>query len=243
MNVTKFVFKSHKWLAVATSVLTVFWFFSGIFMTMPAFLQQAMAESPAPAAGPPAEIYRDFRVTIPQAIALVDQNSGAAVHVNDVTIRQIGGQLYYRVATNQGSSLVSVLDGSFLKITEEVARQLAVHAGAQAETLGAATLMKRWDGLYTWGALPVWKIQASDAAGTIYYVNPDGGDVSSFGGMKKIKAHLVGMHSLEFLNPWMSKSNIRLLMWVFTVAGNVMIFFGLWILWIQYVNWRARRTA
>ena len=36
---------------------------------------------------------------------------------------------------------------------------------------------------------------------------------------------------------------INFLMWIFTLAANAMFFFGLWILWIQYVNWRARRNA
>ncbi len=243
MNITKFVFKSHKWLAVATSVLTILWFFSGIFMTTPQFIQQAFAESPAPSADPATDVYRDVRISIPEAVALVDKNAESPVRVDDVSIRRIGGKLYYRVATNQGSNLINVIDGSFLKITEDVARQLVLHSGAQAETLGTATLMTRWDGLYTWASLPAWKMRASDKAGTIYYVSTDTGEVSAYGGMKKLRAHLVGMHSLEFLNPWMTKAKIRFLMWIFTLVGNVMIFFGMWILWIQYKNWRERRAA
>ncbi len=242
MNVTKLVFKSHKWLAVATSILTVLWFFSGIFMTMPAFLQRALADSAAPTASPTSEIYRSIRVPIADAIALVDQAAGSPVLVNNIVLRMIAGKLYYRVVTNQGSNLVDAVDGSFLKIDEGVARQLAVHAGARAEELGSATLINRLDGLYTWGPLPVWKIQANDKGATVFYVDPGGGEVNVYGRSKRIMMHLIGMHSLEFLNPWLSKGKIRFIMWTFTIIGNVMVFFGLWILWIQYVNWRQRRA-
>ena len=59
----------------------------------------------------------------------------------------------------------------------------------------------------------------------------------------KITRTNTGPLTLEFLNPYMSHNKIRFIMWVFTVAGNAMFAFGLWILWIQFKNWRARRSA
>lgn len=240
MNVTKFVFKTHKWLAVSTAVLTFLWFFSAIFMTMPAFIERAVAE-PA-VASENVDLYRDLQLSVPQAIAALEQNLGHAVRVNDVLFKKIQDKLYYRFGTNEGIHLVSGTDGSLLKITEDVARAIVVHRGARAEDLQPPQLLERYDGLYTHGEIPAWKFHDT-RTNTTYFVEVRNGDTRSMGRMSRIKAHLVGWHTLEFLNPYMSHNKIRFIMWVFTVAGNAMFVFGMWILWIQFKNWRARRRA
>lgn len=240
MNITKFVFKTHKWLAVSAGAMTVLWFFSGIFMTIPGPLLRAFAQDEKPPAET-ASPYRNLRVSVPGAIAAADGAAGRNVDVHDIAFRKIEDRLYYRVGTRQGVFLVSGDDATILRVTEDVAKRIVVHRGAGADELGSVTRLETYGVEYTFGPLPAWRIAASDAQRRIYYVEVNGGEVRFTTRVARLRGHIVGVHSLEFLNGWLSRGVIHLIMWVLAIVGTAMSVFGCWILWLQWRNWRQAR--
>lgn len=244
MTLSRFVFKSHKWLAVPTGVITFLWFFSGILMTVPNRLLRAVA-GPQPQVGRAQtgeSPYRTLRISIPDAIAAVDRSGGHALNVRDVSMRSIEGQLYYRISTEEGVRLVNGNDGSLLTISGDVARRILVHGGIPAEQLGAVAFLKEYNLEYPYGPLPAWRVESHDAKATIYYVGVDG-ELRSSRRLGRIHEFLMGMHTLEFLSPWFRIGILRLIMWIFSILGTTMTLFGFWILWIQYKNWLERRAG
>lgn len=242
MNLQKFVFKSHKWLAVGTGILSFLWFFSGIFMTIPERLLRVAADGGTPAEEQKSP-FREMRLSPAEAIVKAEQAAGQPVVVSSVSFRQIEGRMHYLISARQGNFLVSSLDGSLLTITEALARRIVAAQGARPEDLGSATLLQSFYAEYTWGPLPVWRIAAHDPKKMIYYVEMDGGEVRSSSRLGRLRGFLTGLHSLEFLNPYLSRGRIRFIMWVFSIAGTTMTLFGFWILWIQFQNWRQRKPA
>lgn len=186
--------------------------------------------------------YREVKVSLADAIDALDRGTGNPVDVNQVAFRGIEGQLYYRVSTRQGVYLVSGRDASVLTITEDVARRIAASKGADPKDIESATLLRAHDQDYLWGPLPAWRIEVADDRRTAYYVEVAGGEVRTTHRWGRVLAFLTGMHTLEFLNPYMSGGRIRLIMWVFSIVGTIMTLFGFWILWIQFQNWRSGRS-
>lgn len=242
LNLTRLVFKTHKWLAVGVGLISFLWFFSGIFMTIPPRLLNALGVTESSAKGPRND-YRGVKVSLADAIAAVDRKTEEALDVNRVEFRNIEGLLYYRISTREGVYLVSGQDAALLNIDAEVAQRLAVSKGLRSEHAGTTTLLRSHGGDYQWGPLPAWRIEASDASRTLYYVEVEGGEVRTTNRLGRVRTFLVGLHTLEFLNPYVSPRRIGLIMWVFSIVGTIMTVFGFWILWIQFQNWRQRKIA
>jgi hypothetical protein len=245
MNLTRVVFKSHKWLAVTAGSMTFLWFFSGIFLVLPNRLLHILSSvGPAPAPkNREAHDFRALRVSIPEAIAAVDRAAGRTVLVQGVEMRKIEGQVYYRLAADDATHLVNAQDGSLLEISEEVARRILVHEGIAAASLGSASRVETYGAEYTYGPLPAWRIESRDAHRTIYYVEVHGGTVRASHRLGRVREYLEGLHTLTFLRPWLSSGALRLVLWIFSIIGTVMTVFGFWILGMQYRNWRERRTG
>ena len=242
MSLTRFVFKSHKWLAVATGAFAFLWFFSGVFMTTPPRLKSMLGGGGNSAAQQPLS-YRDAKVAISEAITQVDRAAGQQVSVTNVEFRNIEGLLYYRIATPQNVYLVSGKDGSFLTIDAEAARRIVISKGVNPESIGAIRMLRTLDQEHTWGPLPAWRIEMNDAQKTLFYVEVFGGETYSTQRWGRILNFLTGLHTLDFLNPYVRRSRIRLLMWVFSTVGTIMVLFGFWILGIQFQNWRQQRLT
>lgn len=241
MNLSRFVFKSHKWLAVAAGLLTLIWFVSGIVMVLPVSIFGAPGQLSA--AGPPGPAYKEIAVGIPQAIAAVEAGLGREVNVTSVEFRRIAGRLLYRVQTDgAGAHLVDAISAERYVIDETRAREL-LRLADPAAAGGAMTLVREFDSDYRYGPLPAYRLSLADAARTNYYVSVETGEVRATNTGGRWRGFLAGMHTFDFLRPWTNAVSHRLLLVVTSLVGTLMSLFGLWILWIQFVNWRARRRA
>lgn len=241
MSLNRFVFKSHKWLAVAAGLLTLIWFVSGIVMVLPVSIFGA--PEPLSAAGPPGPGYKEIAVSIPQAIAAVEAGLGREVKVTGVEFRRIAGRLLYRVQTDgAGAHLVDALSGERYVIDEAVAREL-LRLADPAATGGELTLVREFDSDYRYGPLPAYRMTMSDAMRTNYYIGVETGEVRATNTGGRWRGFLAGMHTFDFLHGIASSRAVRLSLVGTSLVGTLMTLFGFWILWIQFVNWRARRRA
>ncbi len=241
MTASTFVFKTHKWLAVAAGLLTLIWFVSGIVMVLPVSIFGA--PGPKSTAGPSSPGYKEVTVTIPQAIAAVELGLGRAVKVTGIEFRRIAGRLLYRVQTEgSGAHFVDAVSGERYIINETVARELLRLANPAAAS-GEMTLVREFDSDYRYGSLPAYRLALGDAQQTNYYVGVDTGEVRATNSGGRWRGFIAGMHTFDFLRPVTSAWSHRVLLVGTSIAGTLMSLFGMAILCIQFVNWRARRRA
>lgn len=241
MSLSRFVFKSHKWLAVAAGLLTLMWFVSGIVMVLPVSIFGA--PGPLNTTGPAGPGYQEIAVGIPQAIATVEKDLGQEIKVTGIEFRRIAGRLLYRLLTESGGShLVDAVSGERYVIDEAEAREL-LRLADPAIAGGEMTLVRAFDSDYRYGPLPAYRLALQDARGTAYYIATETGEARATNREGRWRGFIAGMHTFDFLYGVASPRAIRLSLALTSVVGTVMTLFGFWILWIQFVNWRARRRA
>ncbi|GEM_PF-5084444 len=246
MTLSRFVFKTHKWLAVVTAVFTFLWFASSIVMVIPRSLLGRGAGGGAAepgdwgaarAAGPN---FKAVVTSVPQAVAAVEAAAPDAV-ARQVELVTLENLLYYRIGTaRQGAWFVNALDGRAMQIDAAVARRLVMAGGPQDENLAPTETLTRHTSDYPGGRLPVYRVTTRNGAAT-FIVEPDTGAIRRSTSLSRWRAFIVGWHTLDFMKPWIGTNAVIWLMWIMSLIGTAMTLFGFWILWIQFVQWRAAR--
>lgn len=241
MSWSRFIFKSHKWLAVAVGLLTVVWFVSGIVMVMPGrFFSPPAPPDPSGAPGPG---YRDVAVTAPQAIAAAEAAAGGKVDVTGMSFLRVAGRLLYQVKTAAaGSHLVNAVTGERFVIDEQVATKMVLRSVPGAK-LAAVTLLHAYDLDYAIGPLPAYRVTLDDGRDTKYYVAIENGEMRATNRAMRWREMFIGLHTFRFLRHVMDGEGVRITLILTSIVGTAMSVFGMAILWVQFVNWRARRKA
>jgi hypothetical protein len=249
MTLNRFVFKTHKWLAVITAIFTFLWFASSIVMVMPRGLMGrggAGAGSGEAAdwgadrdAGPS---YKAVAVSVPQAITAVETTSaGGQLQVRGIDIVRLEGLLYFRIrSARRGTWFVNALDGTAMQITADMARRMVMAGGPKEENLTPAETLTAHTGDYPSGPLPVYRVSTKNGAAT-FIVEPETGSIRRSTALSRWRMFIVGWHTLDFLKPWIGMNGVLWLMWIMSIIGTAMTLFGFWILWIQFVQWRTAR--
>lgn len=242
MTLSRFVLKSHKWLAVGVGFFTLVWFASGIVMILPQnFLGRPVASS---AGNFPAPDFKSMAISAPQAIATAEAVAGANMVTTDVNLRSIEGRLYYHISTvKSGTHLIDAVSGARLEITEESAKQMALRLAGGRGPLRTSETVRENNAEYLHGPVPAFRFEFADPATTIVYVNPKTGEMLSSDRNGRIRGFISGTHTFEFFRPLLAPRTVKLVLMFFTIVGLVMSVFGSWILWIQFQNWRVRRAG
>lgn len=245
MTLNRFVFKTHKWLAVITAIFTFLWFASSIVMVMPRNLMgrgggagEGGGPGPARETGPS---LRSVTVSVPQAVAAVEGSAGPGVQIRKVDIVPLEGLLYFRMATaRHGAWFVNALDGTAMQITADMARRMVMAGGPKDENLTPAETLTAHTGDYPSGPLPVYRVSTKNGAAT-FIVEPETGSIRRSTALSRWRMFIVGWHTLDFMKPWIGMNGVLWLMWIMSIVGTAMTLFGFWILWIQFVQWRKAR--
>lgn len=240
MTLNRFVYKSHKWLAVGVGLLTLVWFASGVVMVMPGSILGGAAPVPEPGKLD----YQAMTLSVAQAIAAAEAAAGANMVISQVELRPIEGRLYYQISTaKSGMHLIDAASGARLDITEEYAKRMASRLVSGGAPIQESEKVGKYDIEYAYGPLPVFRFVFADPASTIVYVSPRTGELRASNRKGRIRALIAGTHSFDFLQPLLENRGKRIVLLFFSFVGLVMSVFGSWILWIQFHNWRARRAG
>lgn len=239
VNWKSFLYKWHKWFAVAAGLFTLVWFGSAVVMMLPSPL---FGSKIAPRAQAEALDFRQAKVTVPEAIAALETASGQPARITGVSLRRFRGRLLYSLSTpGEKSYFIDAISGEPFVITEQVAREIALSAVGSSVSLGNASKIDKFDGEYAWGPLPVYRFEVEDSAGTIAYVGIQTGEVRSTNRLGRIRAFLADAHTLQFLRPMLPGWSMRLTLLVFSGMGVGMTLLGLGILWLQLRGWWQNR--
>jgi hypothetical protein len=227
---------------VGVGLFTLLWFASGIVMELPRNVLGGGGIRPAGSINAPD--FKQIAISVPQAIAATEAAAGGGVLTTGVDLRAIEGRLFYEISTaRSGTHLIDAVNGARLEITEEYAKQMAERVlGGQGPLQGVETLRK-YGFEYTYGPLPVFRFAFADPAGTIVYISSRSGEMRVSNRNVRIRTFIAGTHTFDFLTPMIANRGTRIVLILFSFVGCVMSFFGFWILWIQFQNWRARRAG
>ncbi len=226
------IYKWHKWLAVGAAVFTVLWFISGIVMALPTRIWPRDGAPVLPASSSPS--YKDIRVSIPEAIAAAEAAAGQPIEVTGVTTQRILGRIIYQISTTrQGSHMVDAADATRFQVSPEVAAQLAAAAARNSPRLEEPVLMDAGRGK------KAYRIAADD--GRVFLVATEDGEVRTLTRAGRARGMISGWHTFSFLEPILGAAGTRVFLILSSIVGTAMSFFGVWILWIQFQQWRRAR--
>jgi hypothetical protein len=250
MTLQRFVFKSHKWLAVGVGFFTFTWFFSGIVMALPGLSRAklrpaapAMSSGGADAPAPPeAQPFRQIAVTIPQAIAAAEGAAGRPLRIERVGLKTVAGKLLYELeAQGPETILIDTASGARIVIDESLARQIAQQRLGHPAEWEPVTVLRSYSRQYKFGPLPVYRFAARDPQRTIIFVSIADGEASGTTRMGRLKGAISQLHTFGIFVPSLSGFTATALLELFSVVGLVMTFFGGWILLYQFQSWRRAR--
>ena len=237
----RFIYQSHKWLAVVVVATTLCWFISGVVMVLPGSwrtLSQnlTLASDADPRLSGTPE-FEDARVTVPSAIGAVRAQAGKPVRITSVKLRRLPGRLSYEVATFDRVYLVDAVSGEVFTLNESLAAQIAAATVGPRTSLGPVTIQRETTSDYR-GPVPAYRIPVSDGKGTVLYVVGPPVDVRYSDRLSRRLNPIAGWHELQFLRPLLSGSAVRLTMLVSAVLGTLMSVAGTVILFLQFQRWR-----
>jgi hypothetical protein len=237
----RFVYQSHKWLAVAVVAVTLGWFISGVVMVLPGNWRTLSpnltltSDADPRLSGTPE--FEDVRVTVPAAISAVRAQAGRPVRINSLKLRRLPGRLSYEVATSDRVYLVDAVNGDVFTLNESLAVQIAAATVGPRTPLGPATIQHERTSDYR-GAVPAYRIPVEDGKGTILYIAGPPVDVRHSDRLSRTLTPIAGWHELLFLRPLLSGPAVRLTMLVSAILGTLMSLAGTVILFLQFQRWR-----
>ena len=239
MTWNRFVYKTHKWLAVGTVLFTLVWFVSGALLLFPSrwFAAAPLSASSAP----PQPAFRDVRVSVPDAIAAAEKVEGGPVQVVNIRFRHLAGRLAYVVTTEKKHYLIDAISAAPIQIDQTLAREIMAAAAGPAVRIRESRLLSEHDQGYLWGELPAYRFILEDPAGTWVHVGVPTGEVRSNSRRERVFLFLAGTHTFDFLRPHTSDPLRRSALLLPAILGTLMTCFGGWILWLQFTNWRQAR--
>jgi hypothetical protein len=237
----RFIYQTHKWLAVAVVAATLCWFISGVIMVLPGSWRTLspnltlMNDADPRLSGTPE--FDDARVTVPSAIAAVREHTGKPLRITSVKLRRLPGRLAYEVATPERVYLVDGVNGELFALNETLAGQIAAATVGPRTPLGPVTVQRERTSDYR-GTVPAYRIPVEDGKGTVLYIGGPPVDVRHSDRLTRTLTPIVGWHELMFLQPWLSGPAVRLTMLVSAIIGTLMSLAGTVILFLQFQRWR-----
>jgi hypothetical protein len=243
MTPRRFIYASHKWLAVVTGAFTFLWFASAVAMLLPRDLLARQSEpttesAAAAGAGRTGPDFKGIAISVPQAIAAVESATAGEAIATTVRVDSLEGMLSYRIDTaTNGVWWVNARDGVATTIGPQIARRLVVAAGFADEALGPVERLTTYGPGYTYGPLPAYRIRA-EGRGLVFSVDTATGEVQPWSALRRWYRFITGWHTLDFLRPLLGGPAVGLLMWILSIAGTGMTAFGFCILWLHFRQWR-----
>lgn len=248
MTLQRFVFKTHKWLAVGVGLFTFLWFLSGIVMVAPQMRSAERTAGSAAVRKPQGDSapFRQIAVSVPQAIAAAEKATGVPLPIERVALRTIAGKLIYEIGTSgAGTFLIDAMDATRLAVNEDLARQIATRAQKGPIEWSSIALVREHTSEYKYGPLPVYRLAANNPGATLYFINADTAEVAAASTrLGRLRMMIMQMHTFGFLQPELTAPTVTKALVFSGAVGLLMTLFGAGILVLQFRNWLvARRRA
>jgi hypothetical protein len=173
----------HRWIAYGLGLIVALWVITGIVMMIP----PGSSTRPVPAV--PVDPAAATRTPAEAAQSLPNPD----IPVRTVTLRDLAGRAVYHFVLRNGShAFVDAATAQRIEFTDSLARLLARRALVDSTTTMSLTRLDAFDARYSFGALPAYRVELGDEAGTIIHVGADGSinPTTRFGRFRAVMGHL-----------------------------------------------------
>jgi uncharacterized iron-regulated membrane protein len=187
MSVLRWSRQFHRWIAYVLGALVLLWIVTGVVMMFPppVTTRAPAAEviNPADAARTPAEAL--------QALALGEPA------VRSLALRQLAGRLVYDFTLPNGShAFVDATSAQRVAFDDSLAAALLRGVVPNNASPRVSQRLAQHDQQYRFGALPAYRFELNDAAGTLVHVASDG-MVSSTSRRGRFRAVMAALHEFQ----------------------------------------------
>jgi hypothetical protein len=220
----------HRWFAYITGALVLLWIVTGLVM----MLQPPMTiRVPAPEVMNPADATRTPAEAL-NALAL-----GEPV-VRSMTLRRLAGRLVYDFTLPSGShALVDATTAEVVAFDDSFARMLLNSVLMDGVASRSMARLEAHDNGYRFGALPAYRFELDDAAGTLVHISSDG-TVNSSSRRVRLKGIMGALHEFQLPGGLVPQKARKLLLLGASAFTIVLIVTG-YVLALP-ARWFGRRT-
>ena len=168
--------------------------------------------------------YTQALISPAEAIRQLEADLNSPVDVVAFELKAINNRPVYDIlAANVGSILVDAIEGDVVKITPEVAEQIAREAVQTQAEVQSILRIKEHSTSYPFGQLPVFRILFYDHPGEIYYVTVQDGRVSQSTWLTRLRFAITSLHSFEPLRLISDNDMIRQLSLIVTAFLSILV--------------------
>jgi hypothetical protein len=209
----------HKYLAIVAGIFFLAWTISGIVMMTPLEWYE-----PTPLKSGGAPDYSLALISPAEAVEQLEGDLGSPVDAVALELKTINARPVYDIlAANVGSKLVDAISGDVIKITPELAEEIAREAVQSESEVQSNLRIKEHSISYPYGQLPVFRILFYDHPGEVYYVTVQDGKVSQSNWMTRLRFAITSLHTFEPLKLISDNDKIRQVSLIVTAFLSILV--------------------
>lgn len=265
LKIYKLARKIHKWASIAFGVFLLIWIISGIVYVLPISVldridhwdiggnkvQTAVTKSEcATVEYMPTVGYRNLKISVPEAISILETDLGHTVKVKGCSIFKLSDTFVYEMILEDGNRhLVDAVKGTLTIITEAEIKKNAIAAAPPGSNIVDMTLLDKRPYAY-WGPIPVYRFIFDDISRTHMYISPMTGQVELRNkGWNRFRGWMISLHKFEFLLLiWERDAFRKGMLILFSLVGLAVVITGFYIVlpvtWLRRLPWnRGKRQT
>jgi hypothetical protein len=216
LKINRLTRKIHKWISIGFGVFLLIWLITGIVYVLPVSVlnridrlvmgQQKVKISEVESYPVENKLelsrinFRDTKVSIPDAISVLETEIGHEIQVVDCSLNRILNRLVYEITLKDGKKfLVDAVEGKLTEMTELEIKKIAIAAGPSDSNIVNISFFKKRPYAY-WGPIPIYRFTFDDISRTHLYISPTTGQVKFKNqGWNRIREWFLSLHKFEFL--------------------------------------------
>lgn len=150
----------HKWIGIIVGIILLMWAVTGVILMIPG--------RPPQVATRPIQL-EEAVVSPQQALAAAGADSSGAIR--SVSLVRIHDRVAYRIDRGRRPVLVDAATGVRMEITPALAEAVAREATSRPSDRAQVEAVKKHDGFYPAGSLPVWRITFAGLENSPFHVS------------------------------------------------------------------------
>ncbi len=168
--------KIHKWLGIILGIPLLMWIITGIITGVGMYVPYPSVVNKTKTI--PANELKLLRLSPYDALKRLDHGLLGKGEVKSLTLRRIGNVDVYEFFLAGGKEyLINANSGLPFKITPEVAKNIARDSFGKDASVFSVELLEKHSYFYSYGRLPVYKVEFDDDSHTSIYISSVNGDV------------------------------------------------------------------
>ncbi|MCP4358090.1 MAG: hypothetical protein GY796_08770 [Chloroflexi bacterium] len=212
-------YKLHKWTAIITGLALVMWLLTGITMSWEHVFSPTEHEATA-------VNYSEAVLSPADAVTAVITLEESDPTIKQIQLKQLLDDVVYEVELANGKTyLIGAKSGQPVKITADLAMQIAQDEVAQEMAMSQITLLTQHSASYPYGYIPVFEVAFANKDRV--YVSVTSGDTQITSQWDRLRVLINSLHTFDTLRIAINRGKvITLLLIMVTLSTIVMALMG-----------------